>query len=94
MSRLLQALSDLGNTMDAVAATLRTKGIKGRRRSTCSCPVAKYLLSLGFVGVTVGDEVWVGDTMQRTPEAVCEFIATFDGGGYPDLDAELPIQSR
>jgi hypothetical protein len=40
---LNQQLRDLGVTGDAVAATLRAAGIKGRRIDAQDCPVARYL---------------------------------------------------
>lgn len=40
---LTRTLTDLGDTADDVAATLRDAAIKGRRSNAVQCPVARYL---------------------------------------------------
>ncbi len=47
-------LTELGADADAVATTLRDKGIRGMRTANTSCPIANYLTSCGFHGVKVG----------------------------------------
>jgi hypothetical protein len=83
--------AELGDTADKVADTLRAKGIKGWRRSSCACPVAKVLIAAGYPDVEV-DAGWVWPESTRTddfcvtvPKPVSNFIIRFDEGVYLDL---------
>ncbi len=92
-------LIDLGNSPDEIATRLRLGGHVGVREEPCHCPVANYLLAHGITGVRVvgGDleddldplDPDVDRWTVPTPEAVAEFVATFDAGGYDDLAVEL-----
>jgi hypothetical protein len=97
--RIEAMLAGLGDTADAVADSLRAKGIKGNASDGESCPVANLITaefpeaSNGAWGVE--DEWWVEAAYVRTPEgrvstppAVKEFIAAFDDG-VPEWDGEF-----
>lgn len=92
---LAEALAELPDTADGIAAMLTEKGIRGERRRAACCPVANYLVGVGFEEASVGPtqiEVWSDDgdidpdEMEAvTPWWVTEFIIRFDGGEWPEL---------
>jgi hypothetical protein len=86
---LEQALIKLGNTHDEVAATLLAGGFKGKKTSSCDCPVARYLCATLDDGNVYRVERWevFSDNGEDTtmPKAVCDFVFWFDKGAYPDL---------
>lgn len=92
MLSLAEALAALPTAADDVAAHLHAKGIRGVRRSSCGCPLAAYLTSLGMgdpvVGVT-GISARVNGRRQRVsapPRALVYFILSFDRGAeWPEL---------
>ena len=93
---LKAALDALGSTKDAIARTLRDKGIKGERRSACNCPIAQYLRTCGWSGwsrvevsgrgVSAYDDL-APPVRVSLPAAVFSFVLAFDGGCYPELEA-------
>ena len=80
-------LRRLGKTPEEVAKKLAKRGIKGRRRSHCSCPIANALtarfsrqctmsrIAAGVPGVCLTD----------APQAVRDFVGDFDKGKFPEL---------
>lgn len=90
--RIEEMLAGLGDTADAVADSLRAKGIKGNSTDGECCPIAN-LLSAEFpeaANGNWGDKAgcwWVDLGGIRTPQgpikppgAVNEFISVFDDG--------------
>ncbi len=69
-------LTELGADADAVATTLRYKGIRGVRTANTTCPIANYLTACGFHGVKVGMTFTrmqaedIADPATLTPEEV------------------------
>lgn len=69
---------------------LLEKGIKGRRRITLDCPIARYVYAETGAMVQVGG-YWLNEFTAVTSyrhslsDSVADFIASFDGGKYPDL---------
>jgi hypothetical protein len=95
---LTELLASLGDTPDSVADHLRSLDIKGKSTSACLCPIANYIRSQGFGGVSVNHMTVVvniaGSGIRppievRTPRPVRAFIQRFDDGVYLDLE-ELP----
>jgi hypothetical protein len=98
-------LQSLGNSADAVAATLRSQGLKGRPVSASRCvitvAVQKKFPSLKMFSIsqhsfTLGAKSRTRDENRRpgghleTPEAVRQFISKFDTGDcYRDLVAPV-----
>lgn len=89
--RITKLLTDLGSTIQKVAATLQRLGITGTPGATCDCPVAKYLDGNGIpisyvssmqVVYAEGDRFGV-----HVPRAVGDFIVDFDEN--PDIYPEL-----
>ena len=71
-AKLLSELAALGDTRDAVAATLKDKGIKGYRNSLGSCPVARYLRTCGYQWAYVmAHNVTVGES--QAPGAITPY---------------------
>jgi len=85
---LQEALRALGENADAVYLTLKNLGIRGRRCSTWSCPVARYLIQSGFPGIMV-TRLWVVPSRGRSVDvspAITQFIRNFDDEDmYSDL---------
>jgi hypothetical protein len=94
MSKLEQELNALGNNPLEIANKLMELGIRGEREDTCSCPIANYILALGYVKATVGSKragFWsMADEYDEyeecdIPDAVGKFIVAFDNGEFPEL---------
>lgn len=90
MLTLAQALAELPDTADGIAAKLAAEGHRGNRRGALFCPLASWLRSRGIdtPGVSV-DEICAlrGDRRGVVPPpAVAEFIRRFDAGEWPALD--------
>ena len=98
-----RALVDLGESVDAVAATLTTQGFKGEVDDCQRCPVAVYLLAVveELADVQVGDDFCAltgyrlidghpqaMELRAMVPDAVYDFIHDFDGHAYPELVRE------
>lgn len=86
-------LDSLGLTPDAVAASLRARGVKGRRKAPGDDPVANYLKKKGVVRpLVILEGVWWSTDLShrrekaRTSEAIRGFLEAFDAGSYPDLE--------
>jgi hypothetical protein len=92
---LYEALCELGDTPDEVAAKLYEAGFKGERETGYSCPIAVYLNSAAaaFEACVEPEDVWLNSVNEFDhvrlhavpPAAVADFILKFDGGEYPDL---------
>lgn len=90
--RIEALLAGLGDTADAVADSLRAKGIKGNRDDGCECPVANLIYaeveeSHGGNWSDSAGGWFVSGAYIRTPDgdidpprAVTEFIEAFDNG--------------
>lgn len=88
--RVAAALARLGDTADAVAATLTAAGITGRQCNNKICPVARYLRSECLIldsdrVVVESSFVALDDANLNIPRAVSDFIGLFDGGYFPGL---------
>jgi hypothetical protein len=87
--RIARFLDEAGHSSDDIAATLANLGIRGKRGDQCACPIVAYLKSRGIRGdINVGP-LWVilnDDICIDTPQAVRQFIESFDNRAYPDLD--------
>lgn len=84
------ALDRLGGTSDAVADTLRAKGVRGVRNYYADCPVAVWLRG-EFPGapieVGVGYVFIDGAEVVMMPEPVRDFVHDFDvAGWHADLE--------
>ena len=87
MKDLSDCLNELGSHEFAVAEKLEALGIKGDKFSLCHCPIAKYLIKLGFIGVLVSPTKAKTDQQQCfLPTPVENFILHFDDGEYPELE--------
>lgn len=90
-TELEQALAELGNTADEIAAALIAKGMRGSRKVGTCCPIANYL-SVTFAAPEVTENsIAIGrveDPWIETPNHVREFITRFDGGEWPELDID------
>lgn len=91
---LAAKLRRLGSTPDAIAKELERRGFKGRRGSSCFCPVAMFLrrTTQGARSASVGHcttTVLFGktDVSVNVPAAVADFVKRFDKGRYPFLEA-------
>jgi len=88
--RLLGRLDPAG-----VAAMIEVAGVRGWRFRECGCPVSRYVGWASGVAVRVSPERW--ETTGRPgglvewcgvpPPSVAAFIAGFDCGDYPGLEA-------
>jgi hypothetical protein len=89
MSKIEQDLAALGETRPQVYAKLKELGIKGKKGSSCSCPIARYLTHKGYrvLGVSSGYISIVSIPHDYVvPHGVGCFIKKFDLGMYPDLE--------
>jgi hypothetical protein len=86
-------LAELGDTADAVAASLVAAHCRGMRSSAYRCPVANYLRTIGWQDPDVDSVVFsiydgaMGDKIAEgvLPVPVRRFIDDFDRGLYGDL---------
>ncbi len=92
MDGVYAALIALGDEDKKVAATLRSMGIKGKPTEACACPVANYLAGIfGEMSTPEidGDAVtllgWDHRNRMELPQAVEDFVVSFDTDCYPDL---------
>jgi hypothetical protein len=89
-------LASLGGSPAVVAAALVAAGVKGKRSTRRSCPVANWLrLETGLDPSVDDDRVALREAEDlrtrvevRTPDAVRGFIYDFEDGEYVDLDEE------
>lgn len=91
---LVLQLGDLGSA-DAIAALLRSRGIKGTPQFPCHCPIANYIRKESGcrVAVTCNVKVDLGNhgLEIKSPDSILEFIARFDDLQFPDLIDESPF---
>jgi len=84
-------LERLGSTADEVAASLKRLGVKGRRGSALTCPLAKYLNSRlpGTQPTKVSSVSFqVTGSQLYVPAGCSDFVRRFDIGRYPELDID------
>lgn len=88
---ILAKLAELGDTPDAIAESLRARGIKGDKRSATSCPLANYLRECGAEYPVVFDWAWVtqddGEQGVEVPAHAYQFARSFDADAYPFLES-------
>lgn len=84
-------LRRLGDTPEAIAETLRVKGVRGSTRSVDRCPIAVWLSQeypeVDWIQVGRGMAIVQGVATVFLPAAVREFVDAFDLGAHPDLEA-------
>lgn len=89
-ARVRALLAALGDTPEAVAATLLAGGHRGDPGSACGCPVAVYLRSEGveYAEVDGNSVAWDAESV-LAPTAIGDFVVRFDGdddeGEWPEL---------
>jgi hypothetical protein len=87
---LINDLDALGSTPTEVAGNLFRLDCKGRKHSSCNCPVANYLKLKGYSNPWVDDVIIYFKEEQdyeslSPPTPICTFIKDFDRNLYPDL---------
>ncbi|MEV4134413.1 hypothetical protein AB0J72_19860 [Dactylosporangium sp. NPDC049742] len=93
---VMEALTALGDTADAIAAVLLANDYTGRTASPACCPIARYLINtvpdLDANDVEIGtDDAGLWNAPHNygiyvdLPGPVVAFITDFDGGAYPEL---------
>lgn len=90
-TELEEALAELGNTADEIAAALVAKNMRGHRKSGTCCPIATYLSATFDTPEVTENSIAIGRREQpwiHTPLHVVEFITRFDGGEWPELDID------
>lgn len=90
MLSLEEALAQLPDTADGIAAYLIERGLRGERDDGCKCPVANYLRAAGLPDPLVDpDDAYISgvDEAERVklPVHVREFVNRFDDGAWPEL---------
>jgi hypothetical protein len=90
---LRQALDELPDTADGIAAYFTEQECRGRRKHITCCPVANYLAGTGLDGVPDVDSAYIGlftdgrvVSSAKTPPHIAEFVARFDDGEWPELE--------
>ena len=90
-----EALIALGDEDQKIAAVLRAKGIKGRKNEACACPIANYLAGIfGEMSTPAVEETtvkllgWDDRMHMQLPDAVQDFVESFDLGWFPELIEE------
>ena len=88
-------LEQLGSTPDEVAASLKSRGIRGVRNTVRLLnPIVRYVetlvtdfrdidLQTGQLRITLLDGRKI---VSPLPQAVTDFLAAFNRGDYPDLE--------
>lgn len=90
-AELLKAIDELGPDAHAIATSLRDRGIRGRRRESCDCPLARFLSGLAGQSISVDGEAFrIFDGSNRHPRVLLTdvagtFVREFDEGRYPYL---------
>lgn len=92
MLTLEQALAELPDTADGIAAYFAEQGITGQRNHNYCCPVANYVKRTTAVedpavepGLVEGFGGEGEELVCETPAAVKEFVERFDKGAWPEL---------
>jgi hypothetical protein len=78
----------LGSSAAAVAKALKAMGIKGRRSTSCGCPLANYLSKITGQKMSIG--LYDGNYAMYSgshndfhlPQACTTFIKAFDSGRF------------
>jgi hypothetical protein len=91
-------LTSLGNTADAVAASLEAAGVRGVSANPRGCAVAVYLgavigadpqvrsVKVGRAEVVITPKRWWGRSIVvPIPPPAREFVVAFDAGRFPKL---------
>lgn len=84
----LEALSWLGETVEEVAEGLRARGIKGQRRESQSCVLARYLQEWWPAARVACGHCWDEGQIYsdwKVPSIIGMFEWQFDEGHFPDL---------
>ena len=75
---------------DDIAKALAGLGIRGKRRQSCRCPLARYLEEATGARVHVNCFAahWSEDRGGRwmLPPSLGDFVSAFDRGDYPELE--------
>lgn len=88
MKALEQALAELPDTADGIARMLIEADCQGTLQDGRCCPMANYLIRLGFTEPFVQpDYVQVNSATPPTPSALREFVGRFDAEEWPELVA-------
>jgi hypothetical protein len=94
--RVIEAITDLGDTPDAIADRLRALGIKGRPGACDTSPLARFIQTIPGAGDAYAGYDTVdlrnGEAPLDLPEAAVEFGARFDRGVYLDL-IDMDVQA-
>lgn len=83
----------LGATVEDVVATLTAEDIHGTPTEPDCCPIAMYLIKLGYTTPEVWKDanhrlrIYAGDDEILAPDSVVMFVDAFDAGQYPGLQA-------
>jgi hypothetical protein len=92
-AQLSEKLDELGPRWSAVAMSLQALNIKGFRRHSCECPIARYIkqitgfpyVSVDLHGIAVGVEPEEIELNVDTPMPVSMFMSLFDSGAFKFL---------
>jgi len=83
-------LKALGNSSSEISKSLSDKNITGSKCESAYCPVANYLISIGYSMPEVSQETIIvrlkEDHTINTPIELIDFILEFDDGKYPELE--------
>lgn len=88
---LEQALAELPDTADGIAAYLIEQECHGKRKAGLRCPIANFLRGTGeFDDPFVDRAVVYSDERYSvpTPQHVSAFVDRFDAGEWPELDID------
>ena len=91
VKKLAEALNDLGETPEQVAASLLAQGCQGTPRRACDCPLAKYLTRVHGSHVSVGATfAGIVDANGKVipvvlPSGAYNFRVKFDQELFPEL---------
>lgn len=103
LPELLDKLDNLGNA-DVIAEFFLTEGVRGVRKNSVKCPIAKWLAvetggkySVGSASVcpvhTADTDLTLANWGHHLPPAAQEFVLRFDKGEFDDL-AVQPTPTR
>lgn len=96
-NKIVELLSDLGSTPEAVAESLRGRNCKGKKQLARCCPIANLVrtnlnlaeneaLTVTIGGVLITNRYSENVIFVTTPDPVMNFISAFDGGKFPFLE--------
>lgn len=96
-SSIRRLLDQLGNSPTEIASNLASLDVRGCRKNTSNCAIARYLGAViggeqSIVGISVTERTLYVSRVGRAwplwvrfPKAVSTFISAFDQGCYPEL---------